>query len=311
MLTSAPSFSTGGAWVPREDVPARVAASRAALLRVHSGQSRRLAASLLIAAFKHVVLLLWLAGLGSMVPAPPPTRILVSLDMLNSGGPLGEGRGASRAAGSSSRAPAPTANLAPPLPAVPVPAPAAPSREKEVVAKPEPVPRPPVATPRDVAKPKPPSRVPAPAAEAARDATPKPEGQLADGQVGSDGAVSGGAGTTAVGGGGQGSPGSGAGVVEASYRSRLIAWLASRKRYPARARAMGLEAEVVARITISRDGRVHSRVIEGGSGYGVFSREVEAMVDKANPFPKVPDTLSGELFEFRVPIAFRLADAGG
>jgi protein TonB len=96
--------------------------------------------------------------------------------------------------------------------------------------------------------------------------------------------------------------------VEAGYRAQLVAWLAKHKRYPARARAMGLEGQVVLRVTLARDGRVQSHRIEENPAYSVLLHEVEAMVERANPFPAMPATLSGERFELRVPVDFRLRE---
>jgi protein TonB len=306
----------------REAAPPQTAGAGApCLLRWKHGddeRAHRVVCSIALAVVQHAVVAVWVAGLGALVEAPPP-RLVVSLEAL-SPGPRGEG-GASRGAGaptSAALAPsppaasnAPAATLAPPAKErAETPARPAPEQAREADRIPAPVPPKPVKE-RAVVKPKPAPAGPVPATPAAPDSVSKGS-EVATGKTAAapDAIGEGGAAGNAKGGGSGGS-GAGAAGVESSYRARLLDRLARQKRYPARARAMGLEAQVMVRITIGRDGRVRSRTADPGTAAAIFAREAEAMVDRANPFPSVPDGLDGAAFEFRVPIEFRLSDAGG
>ena len=108
----------------------------------------------------------------------------------------------------------------------------------------------------------------------------------------------------------QGSPEADADAEEAdqagSYRTLLREHLVKHQRYPLTAHATGVEGDAMIRVVIDRDGRVQSRTVEPGFSDEIFAREVEAMVDRANPFPPAPENFEGEAFEFLAPIQFRL-----
>ena len=265
-------------------------------------RGRRFLGALLLAVLQHAGLLFWLAGLGDleMSPAPP---LVVSLEAIGFGSP---GAGPGGPAGET-RAPAAATLLETPLP----PTPAAPATIEVPPPPPEVVervrPEPPVIQPK-TSKPKPVAPKAKPAtttASAERRAETRgsgnPETAMGEG-VGTGAGPGRGSGT------GTGSGGGGTAAVESGYRARLVAWLAKHKRYPARARAMGLEGQVVVRVTLARDGRVQSHRIEEDPEHSVLLHEVEAMVERANPFPAMPPTLAGERFELRVPVDFRLSE---
>ncbi len=285
-----------------------VVAHRCPLRDLDERRVPRFFGALLVAVLQHGMLLLWLAGLGDFELSPSPP-LVVSLDAIGLGSP-GSGPGGAAGKireGPSSGEPPITAALASPEPSATTPetieVPAPP--EPEVVALPEP----PVIQPKP-AKPKTaPSKT-----RPATTTSAKERGSSEAGSVGKPGNAAGdGAGTDAGtgrgSGTGAGTGGGGTAAVESAYRAHLVAWLARHKRYPARARAMGLEGQVVVRVTLARDGRVQSHEIEEDSAYSVLLHEVEAMVDRANPFPAMPATLAGERFELRVPVDFRLRDA--
>jgi protein TonB len=103
------------------------------------------------------------------------------------------------------------------------------------------------------------------------------------------------------------SPGD-AGTLRTTYRQRVLEWLERHKLYPARARAMGMEARVVVRITLDHSGRVRSRSIERGGGFSLLDRAAEQMVDDANPFPEPPAGIPTDALELVVPVDFVLVN---
>lgn len=95
-------------------------------------------------------------------------------------------------------------------------------------------------------------------------------------------------------------------VVRASYEQRLAAWLDRHKLYPSMARRRRMEGEALLRVVIERDGKLRFRALEEASGYLLLNQAALEMVERADPFPAVPDEITGPTFEFLVPVEFRL-----
>ena len=96
------------------------------------------------------------------------------------------------------------------------------------------------------------------------------------------------------------------GLVRAGYGSQLANWLNRFKQYPALARRRGIEGDAKVRLVIERNGALLSSSLRVASGSALLDESALAMVKAASPFPRVPDELVGERFEFEVPVAFRL-----
>ncbi len=88
------------------------------------------------------------------------------------------------------------------------------------------------------------------------------------------------------------------------YGAQVRAWIERHKRYPAEARARGVEGVVRIAATIDGNGRVTSYRIVASSGHKVLDAEVDALMRRASPFPKPPAELGR--FAFAVPIAFEI-----
>lgn len=266
---------------------------------------RRFLASFTVASLQHAALLALLAASGTSIPAPatPAERVVLSLKDFGIGGPASSARGDHGAA-------TPAATIAAPSPAASAPVatvkhdpPAAPAP----VSKPVPALRkaPPVtqSKPREASTPS--KHADSAASESKNPVTAKGDPYAASATPGGDGVAG------QVAGPGAGTGGSGGGGGGASYRAQLIAWLERHKRYPARARAIGLEGKVVMRVAIDRSGKVRSHSLESDGPYAVFVQEAEQMVQRADPFPAVPDGITGDTYEIVVPIDFRLQAEGG
>ena len=91
-----------------------------------------------------------------------------------------------------------------------------------------------------------------------------------------------------------------------NYYGRLATWLARHKRYPAQARRLRQEGTVKVSFTISRTGRVLSTRIIQSSGYALLDAEVQAMLKRASPLPRIPASLDRSSLTITLPVAFRL-----
>ncbi len=95
-------------------------------------------------------------------------------------------------------------------------------------------------------------------------------------------------------------------VVKARYEQQLFAWLNRQKKYPLVARRRGLQGTTVMRIKVDRNGRVLFSALEAKSGYSILNDEALAMVNRADPFPPIPENHAGSSFEFTARVEFAL-----
>lgn len=237
--------------------------------------------ALVIAGLFHAALVLALIPTPTAREQAPVTRVLE----IGTGGDgrleSGDGAEAGTAEAAASSAPATSATPASATPdagappAEPVPAPAPAPRKPPLPARAPPTP----------------ARAPSPAASEGRapNATPGSGGQAA-----SDSGTGRGPGVD-----------QGAGGADAYY-SQLARWLNRHKRYPPQARQRRQQGTVRVKFTIDRNGRLLSHQILRSSGHSLLDREVSAMLERASPMPKIPDTMSRPQLTVTLPIMFNL-----
>ena len=92
----------------------------------------------------------------------------------------------------------------------------------------------------------------------------------------------------------------------ARYEQLLVAWLEKHKKYPRRAKRLRIEGEGLLRIVIDRTGRTRQIKLEQHTGNRLLDKAVLEMVERANPFPPMPDDDPRQELEFIVPVAFVL-----
>lgn len=90
------------------------------------------------------------------------------------------------------------------------------------------------------------------------------------------------------------------------YHSKLLKWTYKYLSYPRRALKRGQQGSVRLTVVIDREGNVQEVTAVEESRFALLNREALGAVKRAEPFPPVPDTVSGERFEFSLPIVFRL-----
>lgn len=95
-------------------------------------------------------------------------------------------------------------------------------------------------------------------------------------------------------------------VATARYEQLLIAWLEKHKKYPSRAKRLRIEGEGMLRISIDRSGRTRLVELAQRTGNRLLDKAALAMVERANPFPAMPEKDPREEMEFMVPVAFLL-----
>lgn len=90
------------------------------------------------------------------------------------------------------------------------------------------------------------------------------------------------------------------------YLKAITSRLQQNMRYPEPAYAAGQEGEVVLRFVINRRGRVQSVKLESSSGISLLDQEAEQIVERSDPFPAMPTTISARYMEVRVTASFDL-----
>ena len=98
----------------------------------------------------------------------------------------------------------------------------------------------------------------------------------------------------------------GAPHVERSWETLLMRKLQQFKRYPSGAQARGEEGVAMLAFSVDRDGRVLDRKIVRSSGHTDLDNEVLAMIERAQPLPAFPHSMTQEQLSLTVPIRFSL-----
>ena len=90
------------------------------------------------------------------------------------------------------------------------------------------------------------------------------------------------------------------------YMAVLQAWLEKHKEYPRGARLRRIEGTTLLYFVMDRDGRVLDFRIQKSSGHDLLDHEVEEMIQRAQPLPQMPDSMSQARLELVVPVQFLL-----
>ncbi len=98
----------------------------------------------------------------------------------------------------------------------------------------------------------------------------------------------------------------GAPRVDTSWETGLVRHLQQFKRYPSEAQARSEEGVVVLAFSVDRVGHVLSRHIVQSSGHPDLDAEVMSLVDRAQPLPAFPPTMTQAQLDLTVPIRFSL-----
>ncbi len=98
----------------------------------------------------------------------------------------------------------------------------------------------------------------------------------------------------------------GAPRVEPTWQTVLLKRLQQHKRYPQSAQAGGEQGVVLLGFSVDRNGRVLEHRIVQSSGYADLDNEVMAMIERAQPLPAFPASMTQSKLDLTVPIRFSL-----
>jgi protein TonB len=90
------------------------------------------------------------------------------------------------------------------------------------------------------------------------------------------------------------------------YMALLQAWLERHKEYPRGARLRRIEGTTLLYFVMDRSGTVIDYRIQKSSGHAMLDHEVEAMIERAQPLPAIPQDMNRQRLELVVPVQFLL-----
>jgi protein TonB len=98
----------------------------------------------------------------------------------------------------------------------------------------------------------------------------------------------------------------GAPRIEPSWQTNLVRQIQRTKRYPPEAQARGEQGVVLLSFSLDRNGRVLAHRIAESSGHADLDNEVMAMIERAQPLPAFPPSMTQTKLDLTIPIRFSL-----
>ncbi len=92
------------------------------------------------------------------------------------------------------------------------------------------------------------------------------------------------------------------------YVSDAIKKIRSKTKYPQRALDRGQAGSVRVAVVVDRQGNILGASILESSNFDMLNKEALDAVDRSAPFPPLPETVSGQRFEFTVPMRWTLPE---
>jgi protein TonB len=91
-----------------------------------------------------------------------------------------------------------------------------------------------------------------------------------------------------------------------TWKSAMVMHINKHKRYPEAARPRQLAGDVQIVFSMDRSGRVLRSRIQHSSGSSLLDAEAMELFKRASPLPLPPPAVQGEIFEYSMPIQFRM-----
>ena len=98
----------------------------------------------------------------------------------------------------------------------------------------------------------------------------------------------------------------GAPRAEPTWAATLVKHLQQFKRYPREAQARGAQGVVLLGFTVDRSGRVLAHHVARSSGHADLDNEAMTMIERAQPLPAFPASMTSASLDLTVPIRFSL-----
>ncbi|MGE0768413.1 MAG: TonB family protein [Hyphomicrobiaceae bacterium] len=90
-----------------------------------------------------------------------------------------------------------------------------------------------------------------------------------------------------------------------NWQRDIVMHINKKKRYPQKAQAARQSGIVTVTFTMDRQGKLTRAAVSKGTGYEALDEAAIDMLKRADPLPAPPAAMTGETFEFVVPVRFR------
>ena len=91
-----------------------------------------------------------------------------------------------------------------------------------------------------------------------------------------------------------------------SWQRSIVTAIAQNRSYPQLARERRIEGTTLIRFTLDRYGRLIAKSVEKPSSYEVLDKAALATLERTHEFPTPPKGITGEQFEFVIPVKFNV-----
>lgn len=91
------------------------------------------------------------------------------------------------------------------------------------------------------------------------------------------------------------------------YEQQVTRWVERQRQYPLAARQRRMEGTAIVRIQLDGDGALLGALLVRDTGHAVLDRAAMDMIQRAAPYPPVPQMLASSPIEVFVPIQFTLS----
>jgi periplasmic protein TonB len=91
-----------------------------------------------------------------------------------------------------------------------------------------------------------------------------------------------------------------------TWQGLLLAHLEAHKRYPPSAQERAEQGVAYLRFAMDRQGKVLSFRLEKSSGFADLDQETLDLIQRSQPLPPPPATITGSVIELVVPVQFEL-----
>ena len=95
-------------------------------------------------------------------------------------------------------------------------------------------------------------------------------------------------------------------LLRGNFTGKVRQRISEAKYYPRLARRRGMEGQPIIQFTIDKQGRVTQVKLDESSGYNLLDKAALEAVNRAAPYPPIPDNLKMDVFHFKLPISFIL-----
>lgn len=95
-------------------------------------------------------------------------------------------------------------------------------------------------------------------------------------------------------------------LAEQLYISKITKWTGGFVKYPQMALKRNQEGTVRVTVTLARSGQVQDIEFMETSEFEALNKAARSAVEKANPYPAIPEEIKSDTFVFTVPVVFRL-----